>query len=206
MIPAPPPGQAAGTPLWQIVVAVLGAVATLITAVVGGLTLFYQVRQAEPARSAQTAGPSGGPSLEPPNGPSGGPGWVTPSAELPVRPAYAPVWSDTLLFDNNGIDFDVTPPSNDRAGPEIDIYDGSSNQLVTFGASSKNVARWSGASDPTPADCADLLARYAVRVATFDENSSFCVRTGNGRVVLVKFLRPRDGAWEIHATVWNVHD
>ncbi|WP_147456938.1 hypothetical protein [Micromonospora pisi] len=172
----------------------MGAVAALLTAVVAGLTFLYQVGQSEPERAT------------PPAAQSGKSAPATTSAAIPNTSADAPVWSNTLLFDNSGIDFDVTPPSNDDPGPEMDIYDGSSNQLVTFRASRKNVARWTDAGDPTASDCANLLQSYGVNTAKFDQNSRFCVRTGNDRLVLIKFLRPRDGAWEIHATVWNMLD
>ncbi|WP_147437341.1 hypothetical protein [Micromonospora musae] len=166
--------------------------AALLTAVVGACALAYQVSRSEPLEPNS-------PSNQTPATQALG---QTSSPSAATGQARGPLWHGTLLFDNNGVDFDTTPPTA-QLSTGIDVYDGGGNQIVTYGASHKNVAKWAIAGEPTATACAELLGLYGVNTAVYDQGTVYCVRTrGAGRIVYLKFLGPRDGAYEIEATIW----
>ncbi|MEV0457290.1 hypothetical protein [Catellatospora methionotrophica] len=185
------------TSFWTSFAGVVTAVAGLLSALVAAGALIFQIvgKDDAPAPAPQpearstTSAPSSGPTSGPTSGssPAGDPG--------------QPLWHGQLRFDNNGIDFDTTPPTRELS-PSIDIHDGDFFQIVAYNSSNK-VARWTGAGAPGARDCSDLLAAQGDRVGKFAQGQIYCVRTGGGRVVAVKFLDAKQGGGsQIDATVW----
>lgn len=147
----------------------------------------------------------------PPATPAGAP-VISSSAGPPLQPEQ-PLWRGTLLLES-AIDFDTDPPTvTSDSDPTMDIYGGNDfvgapiNQLITFGASLKSVAKWTQQIAPTADDCAALLQTQGVNTARFGTGDRFCVRSrGAKRIALITFLRQQEGNWELDATVWRPRD
>jgi hypothetical protein len=116
-----------------------------------------------------------------------------------------PLWHGTILLGTHGIDFTTDPPRiGDVNDLSIDILYYSPNNLQGSVFTGTGVAKWTQPGEPSPADCASLLATHRVSNATFDRQDRFCVGNGDsGRIVIITFLGRQDTEWEIDATVWR---
>lgn len=133
---------------------------------------------------------------------------ISPRAEPSLQPEQ-PLWRGTLLFES-AIDFDTDPPTvTSDSDPTMDIYAGNDfatapiNQIITFGASRKGVARWAQQAAPTADDCAVLLQTQGVNTSRFSTGDRFCVRSRGERIAFITFPGKQDGNWKLDATVWR---
>ncbi|GAA2358038.1 hypothetical protein Cme02nite_33980 [Catellatospora methionotrophica] len=193
--------QAPGrTSFWTSFAGVVTAVAGLLSALIAAGALIFQIvgRDGTPAPQPQARSTTSAPASESVAGPGSQPTAGPTRVDDPGRPLWH---GGPLRFDNNGIDFDTTPPTRDP-GPSMDVYDGDFFQIVAYNSSNK-VARWTGTGAPGARDCSDLLAAQGDRIGKFTQSQIYCVRTGGGRVVAVKFLDAKQGGGsQIDATVW----
>jgi len=117
-----------------------------------------------------------------------------------------PLWQGNLLFGNSGVDFDTVPPTVSPGG-EMDFYDADAHQIAPLGSTAL-LAKWTGARKPTAADCADLLSREGIsRTQTYFQGAKFCVRSKETHmIVLIAFVGPKSGDYQIDVTVWAPRD
>jgi hypothetical protein len=187
---------------WTSLPGLLTAVAGLLTAILAVCTFLYQI--AGPGKDDDASASANGPS-SPKTASNPGQG-QSPSPSPAAGGGDAPLWHGTMLLTNYGIDFDQSPP---KTKPEsgIDVYDAADFQ-VAVGGSDALIAKWTGGGTPTAADCYDLLSREGVdKTQKYFQGAQFCVRTNGSRmIVLIKFLGPKSGEYQIEATVWAPRD
>jgi len=175
---------------WQAIAAMLGALATLATAVVA-MAAYLRDDGSPP------------PATRPAGGSTHGAASAPPEESVAVPAPDQPLHDKLRLRLEFHIEFDTDPPNNNPVGGDPDLYraGGADSNKITgyYGA-----ARWSDATSPTQAQCDLELATKATRDSVVvDVGSRLCVRTSGGRTVLVRFLKQTaDRDWDIEATVW----
>ncbi|GAA2828127.1 hypothetical protein [Crossiella cryophila] len=168
-----------------ITLAAIGVVAAVVSASTDVFGLFKD----EPA-------PSGNPGAAPVGEPGGGAPPATPAGPRKVD------WQGTLVLDSSGLDLDTTPPTRKPKAEDWDFYYGTP-QLITFRASSKNLARWTGSQPPTAEECGQLLAAESVHKANIAQGHVYCARSGLGRLALLKITGPKGDGQGAEVTLWH---
>ncbi|MEV6969028.1 hypothetical protein AB0M47_28320 [Hamadaea sp. NPDC051192] len=197
--PTSSPESAKGSSFWTSLPGLLTAISGLLTALVAVGAFVYQIAGSDkddsPASAAGTS-TSANPVTTSPK--------PAPSQSTPTGGADDPLWHNTMLFSNYGIDFDSVPPVIRPEHGGMDTYD-AGGRIST--ASFSMIAQWKGAADPTAADCADLVARegHGVRADSekYFKGARFCLRSGDSEyIVLIKFISVTGDEAKIDATVW----
>ncbi|MCW3840507.1 hypothetical protein ONA70_10410 [Micromonospora yasonensis] len=133
---------------------------------------------------------------------------ATKAASSPTAAAGTeePLWQNKLLFGSSGVDFDTVPPTV-SPGDGMDFYDADAHQIAPLGSTAL-LAKWTGAGTPTAADCAELLSREGVsKTQTYFQGAKFCARSKETHmVVLIAFVGPKSGEYQIDVTVWAPRD
>lgn len=198
-----PETKTGGSSFWTSLPGLLTAISGLLTALVAVGAFIYQIdgSDKDDASAAAGATPTSATRVTGSPAPASSPGVAAETD--------APLWHNTLIFTNDGVDFDTDPP-NTKPGGGLDVYDAGNNQ-ISPGGNDARVAKWTGSGTPTAADCADLLTREGIlntdSVPKFYEGAKFCLRTnGAGKIVLITFLGQKSGNNRIDATVWAPRD
>jgi hypothetical protein len=175
---------------WQTVAAIVGSLATLVTAVVAAAAFLREDGSRSPA--ARPTNVSSG-AAERPSAPAEESGAV-PAPDQPLH-------DKIRLRVGSQIEFDTDPPNSDPSGGDPDVYRFGGNAINGF----YGAARWTGSTNPTRAQCDMELTTHATRLNVgVDVGHRLCVRTSAGRTVLIRFLKQTaDGDWQIEATVWR---
>ncbi|MGO1049048.1 hypothetical protein [Crossiella sp. CA198] len=168
-----------------ITLAAIGVLAAVISASTDLFGLFKN----DPASSANPgAAPAGQPGDSAPPPTSAGPKKVD--------------WQGALVIDGSGLDLDTTPPTRKPRSGDWDFYYGPP-LLITFRASSKNLARWTGSQPPTAEDCGGLLAAESVHTATVAQGHLYCARSELGRLALLRITGPKGDGQGAEVTLWQ---
>lgn len=155
----------------------ISAVAALITALVGVVVFLVSHLGDESGSTAGTTGNASG------SAPPGG----------------AVAWQDRLLLANlSTVDWDNVPPQRQPDGggdtfvwPEAEI------------SSPWTMVRWDKETVPGLEECSALIATHGISDRlVLEPDARYCIRTDQGRTVLVSVLGERNG-WEVEATVWR---
>ncbi|NUO57805.1 MAG: hypothetical protein HOV71_10000 [Hamadaea sp.] len=198
--PTSPPESAKSSSFWTSLPGLLTAIAGLLTAIVGLGTFIYQIvgsdKDDSPAAAAETSTSTNHVTESPKPAPT--------QSTATGGGADDPLWHNTMLFSNYGIDFDQVPPVIKPEHGGMDTYD-AGGRISSAGGSM--IAKWSGAADPTAADCADLVAREGKGISanspSYFKGARFCMTTGDSKyVVLIKFVSVSGGEAKIDATIW----
>jgi len=182
---------------WTSLPGLLTAISGLLTALVAVGAFLYQISGSDKDSSAAADTPTS-------TNHTGGAPKSSSSPSTPPAGGDEPLWHNTMLFSNYGIDFDSIPPVIRPEHGGMDTYD-AGGQIST--ASFSLIAQWKGTTDPTAADCADLVAREGKGVSPdspkYFPGARFCLRTGESEyIVLIKFVTVTNGEAKIDATVW----
>ncbi|MCK2239604.1 MULTISPECIES: hypothetical protein [unclassified Crossiella] len=168
-----------------IALAAIGVVAAVISA----STDLFGLLKDDPA-----------PSANPGATPTGQPGGSAPppSSAGPKKVA----WEGSLTLDSSGLDLDTTPPTRAPQSSAWDFYYGTP-QLITFKASSKNLARWTGKQPPTAEDCGRLLATASVHKAAIAQGHVYCARSELKRLALLTITGPKGDGQGADVVLWE---
>jgi hypothetical protein len=176
---------------WQAIAAIVGSLATLVTAVVAAAAFLRDDGTDQPTARPITAS-------------SGATGRASaPAGEsVAVSGPEQPLHDKLRLRLSSQIEFDTDPPNSNRSGGDPDVYrfGGAFGKDINgfYGA-----ARWTGTTDPTRAQCDLELAQATRNNIAIDVGTRLCFRTSGDRTVLVRFLKQTaEGDWQIEATVW----
>ena len=127
-----------------------------------------------------------------------------------------PVPSDDVQFSgdvilSSNLDFDERPPHvATKPGPAAhDIYVVGFTSGEVAASAFARVAFWKQPSDPTKAQCDDVLARLNVAnlgysFDRFEAGLSFCFGTDEGRTVFVRVKEVTKDGFLLSVTVWNL--
>ncbi|WP_148086459.1 hypothetical protein [Micromonospora sp. HM5-17] len=208
---SPLPDRSSKTPVWQIVVAVMGSSAALLSAVWGGVALFYQVDQAGPtAAHPPVAHTSAQVSISPTNHPTASPGLVGSGADSVRRQGIV-----TMVRD------DVIDLDTDRADWAAEEAPGSTATDLEFTDAGPTLVSVHGAvmallpADRTGEhfrDCATLSSEYGGTPLPAEQmrpGVKLCFITDQKRVALLRVTNVHRGADQepeqvtLTVTVWS---
>jgi hypothetical protein len=189
--PGPDPAETAGMVLGMVLV-----VACFAGCVWGGFRVASNLGEPDP-----NGGSNAGSSAASGSGPSGRS--AAPKDTTAAEEEKAPVvWRGEILLDDTPRDFDHEPPARGNYSIDLnsDAYlQGSTYQKFWGGP----VVLWRAKADPDRDDCAVRLETHGVERVSVDRRSRVCLRTNQGRIVLIKFLA-RDGAgYRTMVTLWG---
>ncbi|NUT18638.1 MAG: hypothetical protein HOV77_05595 [Hamadaea sp.] len=197
--PSSPPEQAKGSSFWTSLPGLLTAVAGLLTALVGVGTFIYQIAGSGKDDSPAVAGNSASANQVTQSQGSTG---TSPSPSAPSGGGVAYLSKTTLLFTNNGVDFDHEPEPIVHPDDGSDAYD-AGGKIATSSAS--RIADWTETADPTQEQCAGLVNREGHdtggKAPTYYKGARFCMRTDPGKIVFIKFV----SGTKMEVTVWPPH-
>jgi hypothetical protein len=190
--------KSGGSSFWTSLPGLLTAISGLLTAVLAVCAFIYQISGSgddDPHANTQTAPDTSTPASR-----------TTATTKAAASPTAAagtdePMWQGKLLFGNPGVDFDTVPPT--VGGDHMDFYDVDDYRIAGLGSDAR-LAKWTGGGTPTAAQCANLVAREGTDTAQkYFQGAKFCLRSKDAQmIVLVTFLGPKSGAYQIDATVW----
>lgn len=181
-------------PLWSAIIA--GVVVLIIEGIAHSISSGLS---SQPPTGAGTTsqGSEGGVSSNAPN--SGG--GISSNAPSPKA---SPLWQGSLLVNENGVDFDTTPPTPGPPGSEISYSTTPNSQLVTYGS---YLAPWNKAGTPSESDCQNDTDSNSIEfngsVDAPKVGMAFCLNNQTGHEVYFKVEDLTSNGMEIYAIVWD---
>jgi hypothetical protein len=104
-----------------------------------------------------------------------------------------------------GINFDLKPPTT-SADPPTNISFGDSTLENAWTGTTVLVSQWTGAGQPTHAQCADWVLTHPTKVVNnVAEGMQICIRTVQDRIgqLTVTSINPDLSTLNVMAVIWN---
>jgi hypothetical protein len=104
-----------------------------------------------------------------------------------------------------GINFDLKPATTSADRPTNISFTGSALENAYIGTTVL-VSQWTGAGQPTHADCANWVLTHPTNVVNnVAEGMQICIRTVQGRIgqLTVTSISPDQSTLNVTAVIWN---